>query len=521
MLRCLILIALLIPALRAALPTPPRPEVVAIVYNSRIPESEKLAQSYARQRDIPTSQLVGLPLPEQEEISREQFDTELRDPLIATFDERRWWQRGAVEDGKTQLLGTKIRILVCMRGVPSRIKHPDPAPDPDAAPADPQQRMMATGNAAVDSELAVLGNDYLALGGPLANPYFQKDSPFIETKLPMFLVGRIDASDFQTCERMIADAIATEANGLWGFAAVDLANKVPQGDGWLRSAATSLDARGIPTLLDRFNETLPLNFPLGDTAIYLGWYDWNVGGPFKSPSFRFKRGAVAVHIHSFSAAQLRDPAKNWCAPLLARGAAATLGNVYEPFLHLTHHLDVFTERLLAGYTLIEAAYMAAPALSWQAVVIGDPLYRPFLRLDGSGKKAAPDKLFRALRIARLRWPDDESEREAQLRAAAARMDDARLLEAIGLHLHVAGQGDRAASVFRDALPRFTEATDRLRMDLHLARIDREAQRKAAAIRQLRTAITTHSSLPGAEAAKAWLNLLDPPPTPPAQTPGNR
>ena len=34
--------------------------------------------------------------------------------------------------------------------------------------------------------------------------------------------------------------------------------------------------------------------------------------------------------------------------------------------------------LSRGQTLGEAAYYALPALSWQAVVIGDPLYRPFL-----------------------------------------------------------------------------------------------------------------------------------------------
>ena len=93
---------------------------------------------------------------------------------------------------------------------------------------------------------------------------------------------------------------------------------------------------------------MPTNFPLRDTALYFGWYDWNVNGPFANPNFKFKRGAVAVHLHSFSATQLRDATKNWCAPLLAKGAAATLGNVYEPYLALTHHFDIFNARLMAG-----------------------------------------------------------------------------------------------------------------------------------------------------------------------------
>jgi len=51
----------------------------------------------------------------------------------------------------------------------------------------------------------------------------------------------------------------------------------------------------------------------------------------------------------------------------------TLGNVYEPYLQMTHHFDIFQTRLLAGHTVVEAAYMALPVLSWQNVVLGDPL----------------------------------------------------------------------------------------------------------------------------------------------------
>ena len=36
-----------------------------------------------------------------------------------------------------------------------------------------------------------------------------------------------------------------------------------------------------------------------------------------------------------------------------------------------------TRALSAGRTLGDAAYYALPALSWQTIVIGDPLYRPF------------------------------------------------------------------------------------------------------------------------------------------------
>ena len=54
---------------------------------------------------------------------------------------------------------------------------------------------------------------------------------------------------------------------------------------------------------------------MSDCALYYGWYADGVVGPFAQPSFRFMPGAVAVHIHSFSASTLRDPNANWVAPL--------------------------------------------------------------------------------------------------------------------------------------------------------------------------------------------------------------
>jgi hypothetical protein len=54
-----------------------------------------------------------------------------------------------------------------------------------------------------------------------------------------------------------------------------------------------------------------------------------------------------------------------------------MGTVYEPYLGLTPHEDIFTKRLLDGNYFAEAAYASIPGLSWMVTVIGDPLYRPF------------------------------------------------------------------------------------------------------------------------------------------------
>ena len=75
--------------------------------------------------------------------------------------------------------------------------------------------------------------------------------------------------------------------------------------------------------------------------------------------FRFCPGAVAVHIHSFSAATLRDPLADWAGPLLWRGAAATLGNVYEPYLDSHAATRRLHDRLRAGSPLPRAVTFAS------------------------------------------------------------------------------------------------------------------------------------------------------------------
>ena len=91
MLRALLFL-LTAPVLFAG-PKDPIVQSVAIVYNSSLPDSEKLAKSYSIARGIPDENLVGLNLPDQEEFSRADFETLLRKPIAAEFDRRQWWTR--------------------------------------------------------------------------------------------------------------------------------------------------------------------------------------------------------------------------------------------------------------------------------------------------------------------------------------------------------------------------------------------------------------------------------------------
>jgi uncharacterized protein (TIGR03790 family) len=508
--RFLLLLVAIAPAAGAAI----SPESVAVLYNSALPESRQLAEQYRDARGIPAENLIALEMPATADISREDYERTILKPLRREFEHRVWWQRRTDSAGTTIPVINRIRVLVTMRGVPLRIQSVKPP-----APIDPQNPIAGRDEASVDSELAMFGVEGLPADGILQNKYYRSEKSISDAEMPfLVLVARIDAPRFTTCQRMIRDTFEAEKTGLWGRAYVDIANKFPQGDQWLEDVVKANGPAGIPTVVDRFDDTLPKNYPMTDASLYYGWYDWHVSGPFLNHRFQFRRGAVAMHLHSFSAEQLSDPAKNWSGPLLERGAAVTVGNVYEPYLHLTHDYGMLHQRLLAGFTWVEACWMAMPVTSWQAVVLGDPLYRPFRHLDGGGTRQDEDIEFRALRAAAIEWKSDPRERQKQLEKAAERMKSGILAEAVGLDLLQRRDMAGATRWFDIAKRDFPKTEDKLRQDLHKIGIDRSVDRKDSAIAALREARDLYGPIAEAEALQAWLDILDPPPPPPVPVP---
>jgi len=63
--------------------------------------------------------------------------------------------------------------------------------------------------------------------------------------------------------------------------------------------------------------------------------------------------------------------------MLMNGITATLGPVAEPYLHAFPEPRAFFPKLYEGNCLVEAYYRTKPLISWQMLLIGDPLYRPF------------------------------------------------------------------------------------------------------------------------------------------------
>ena len=440
----------------------------AVVYNPNFPDSEPLARYYAEKRHIPPERLVALPCPQDETVSREVFDQQIRRPLQKHFVDAAWWrveERDVTDpvSGKTRkdfvAADAKIRVLVMMRGVPLRVSRQQ-----QQAPAAKED------DASVDSELAALGMSVPALAGAVPNPYFGSKVRFTEAAPSgsMLLVGRLDAASSDTVRRMIDDAIAVESEGLYGRAVIDMALKTggyAQGEQWLTDCTSIYKATGIPVYVEKTADLLDASWPLPDTALYFGWYASEVVGPFKRPDFRFRRGAVACHLHSFSAHTLRNPETAWAAPLLERGAAATFGNVWEPYLSYTVHFNLLNERLLAGYTLAEAAWGSTPALSWMTVVLGDPLYRPFANRSLPAEADRDYALLRGL-AEKYPAPAEAAHLKRAVVTLAEKRNSPRLLEMLALIVAANNEAGEAASLLEHARAVYASPADQARALLY-------------------------------------------------------
>jgi uncharacterized protein (TIGR03790 family) len=485
-------------------------ERTLVLFNPDFPGSREVALYYAERRGIPSEQVVGLPCSGSETIDRATFEQSIREPLWELFKERGWWAGEGESPGSRH-----IRIICPVFGMPLRVSGMDgEAPGAVA-------RISA---ASIDSELTLLGVEGPVPGGPVPNPYFRKNFSFAElAEYRMMLVSRLDGPSQEVVRGMIDGALEAERDGLWGRAYIDFAadgrSGAELGDGWLKEAARSLWSAGIPVVEDPHASRFPAAYPMRDAVCYFGWYTDRADGPFTIPSFRMRPGAVACHMHSFSAETVRDTGRRWAAPLLARGAAVVLGNVDEPFLQLMTYPDLFVDRLLRGYCVAEAAWMATPVLSWMSTVLGDPLYRPFgyasRNASAAGQAERQDRNagYRAIEVATLGGGDAEllrSRLEQAIETAATGAQRGVVTEALGLHVLAGGDEQAAVARFQRARDLFDTDADRVRMHLHEIDVLRRTGNLDQAEEQLRGLLTSLGANPLAQAAEALLLQLDPP-----------
>jgi uncharacterized protein (TIGR03790 family) len=492
-----------------------------VVFNQDVPESVELAKFYAQKRGIARDHLVGLSISRTEEISRDEYDAMIRNPLRAIFKERGWWTLNEPHGAPATVASNSIRFVALIKGVPLKIR---PVVDyPGDKPGGPP--IGNRNDASVDSEVAALGSFFDQISGPLQNPYFESYRAMADAESSaVLLVCRLDAPQVATVRRMITDAIETEKTGLWGRAYIDGAhNSTPGlgiGDHWLAAARDQLHKSGVPLIYEDTPEIFPNGYPMTECALYYGWYTDRMAGPFTEPGFQFVPGAVAVHIHSFSASTLHDENAGWAGPLLTKGAAATIGNVYEPYLQLTAHLDVLNDRLLHGFTFAESAYMASPVLSWMSVMVGDPLYRPYagwLGLDGKGTEKTPSDWSGYHEFAVKNGSLGAVEYRRAATAFAARARNAPMLEDIGLLDAAAENYVGASGCFDLARTIYPKRDDILRTVLHEADALAKQNKAKRGLDLIRTVLRIAPDAPAAALLKKTEMELRATKPPPAKT----
>ena len=380
-----------------------RPDQLLLVANRRSPEGLRIARYYVDKRRVPPQNMIVIDATTDEDISREDYDVEIAGPV------RRFLQRNDPE-------GRKFSCLVLLYGIPLRVgpprlglldemhvrelqmqlsslkergagKKPEEAQDlkDDIARIEKEisRVSMERQGASVDSEIALVREEKYSLEGWLPNKYYVGFRGRNVAGMPQRVLPacRLDGPTEATVRRIIDDSLFAEEHGLTGKAYFDARWPEKEGkdlspyeiyDRAIHHTARIVEKSGrMPVVLE---EHLFGPGEAPDAAFYCGWYSL---GKYID-AFTWARGAVGFHVASAECTTLKAPGSTvWCKKMLEKGVAATLGPVAEPYLQAFPAPEVFFGCLLDGGTLVECYTISNPFWSWQMVLIGDPLYRPF------------------------------------------------------------------------------------------------------------------------------------------------
>ena len=367
------------------------PDEVLVIANSLMPGSTDLAHYYMKKRNISKERFLGLSVSTNEVISREEYERAVLVPV-----------RNAIR--KLQGEG-RIHCLVLFYGMPLKIDPTLASPRQRDVQLEKQQpdgasslRKMDSSKsvfeqqknqrAALDSEIALVLVDSYPLEGWLENPYFLgfKNKKTLLRKDDVLIVGRLDGPDQKTVFRVINDTLEAEKTGVQGKGYFDARWPLPESkqlsgyalyDAAIHSAS-KLVKRRMAVRLDEKEEL----FKPGEcdhAALYCGWY--SLGRYIDS--FTWSKGAIGYHIASSECDTLKNSSSQvWCLKMLEKGVVATIGPVYEPYVQGFPLPDIFFGLLVEGYmSLGECYFVSLPYLSWQMVLVGDPLYQPFKPLS--------------------------------------------------------------------------------------------------------------------------------------------
>jgi uncharacterized protein (TIGR03790 family) len=335
---------------------------VLVVVNGSDAGSREVGEYYRERRSIPAKNVCTLTTTTDEEIDWRIYEQQIERPVGDCLR-----RNGLIES---------VLYIATTLGVPLKVRGAGTGQNNESA--------------SVDSELALLygklKGSHFERAGMVQNPlYMRRDEAFLHPRFPIYLVTRLAAYDMAEVKAMIDRSLQAANRGKF---VLDLnAADDESGNNWLRTAAILLpegrifldDTKGVVTLQK-------------DVIGYGSWGSNDPNRKIRNLGFQWLPGAIAAEFVSTSARTLKRPPDNWtytnwndrlhfwegspqglAADLIHQGATGASGNTYEPFLAYCVRPDYLFPAYFQGRTLAESYYIATPALSWQGVVLGDPL----------------------------------------------------------------------------------------------------------------------------------------------------
>ena len=352
-------------------------ENVAVVINEASAESRQIGEYYIKARGIPAANVIRLKTSTEETIQPVVYASTIQAPIAAALQKNNLFDR--------------VLYIVLTKGVPLRVLGTS---GPDGTVS------------SVDSELTLLyrrlTGQVVLTRGKIANPYYlgakpvSEAKPFTHRDLDIYLVSRLDAFTVDEAISLVVKGGQPSRDGRIVLDQRDaLVNRT--GEDWMALAAQNLTKAGFGNRVTL--ETTPK--PARGVSPVIGYFSWGSTDPqnrVRVMKMDFSPGALAATFVSTDARTFKEPPADWVptnvndraqffggspqsliGDLIREGATGVAGQVSEPFLESAVRPDILFPAYLAGFNLIESFYLAIPHLSWQTVVVGDPLCAPFAK----------------------------------------------------------------------------------------------------------------------------------------------
>jgi uncharacterized protein (TIGR03790 family) len=362
---------------------------VLLVVNDASPDSGEVGNYYATARQIPANQIVRISVPVTDSLPRSTFDANIQAP-IASFLAK-------------HLLHDRILYIVLTKGIPLRIEG-----------TEGQNGTVAS----VDSELTLLYRRMVGSGvqviGRVDNPLFLGDKPvkgakrFSRLDSDLYLVTRLDGFSVADVKALIDRGMKPVRDGQ--IVLDQRATLIDRGgDAWLQEASDRLtnDQHGARVQFESTRTVANFSGPV------IGYFSWGSNDPMnqrRAMGLSFVNGAIGGMFVSTDGRTFREPNPNWkpaiagsatggqslIGDLIREGITGVVGHVAEPYLDSIVRPQILFPAYLAGFNLAESFYLAMPFLSWQDIVVGDPLCSPF-----QSAPAGQDQLHRGVDQATL------------------------------------------------------------------------------------------------------------------------